>query len=683
METLIYTDQKTFSRRSVIRQMIISIFLGITTVLTAANSFGIYFSLSGWVLKEEGGFAGSMARCWNQIAYKLLMEEGIVIKEADGAGTSCQFFLLTMMVLFSLLSWLILQSRNVWLLMIPFFCAFASTICFSFEPGIAYTAMMLLGIILMYLEIISDGRTGFWPASYTALVLLVTVALAGTAVTGTLFEKHVMAEKADSAIEEIAETLYYGENLLKNGKVTSEDRIKEDKETALVVTMNHPESMYLRGYVGEVYRDGQWSSLQNGIYDDTKDLFYWLKKEKFSGIGQIGQVNQLLNEKKAENDCSVVVENGDTRYAYIPYETTSVEGKGMIWYESFFKSNPLQRTKSYQFTASENAVKKWTDLSGQYYTSESFEELQAYEIAESYYNGFVYDHYTYISEAEESLFDKVLGGSGNQSQGHIEYKTAIQLIQKTLEEQILYTDYPAFETDSEEGVLDAFFEENKGYDVHYATAATLMFRYFGIPARYVEGYLITPEDVEDVSSGGEIHVPMDRMHAWTEIYVDGIGFVPIEVSPPYKGMMEEADLSIGLQNESVKKDFDRTNQDKDRTEYPERSKDGEKVNPILLQILWILFLLLLLIIVMVLAYKGAKMVSKYVKQKNLFERAPCKEAICAIYQHMTDLELVIHEEARQLGNKAAYSLNPCSEEERQKMLGYLTELKKEKRKHEK
>ena len=36
-----------------------------------------------------------------------------------------------------------------------------------------------------------------------------------------------------------------------------------------------------------------------------------------------------------------------------------------------------------------------------------------------------------------------------------------------------------------------------GHSVHYATAAALMFRYYGIPSRYVEGYLITPEDIKD------------------------------------------------------------------------------------------------------------------------------------------------------------------------------------------
>ena len=66
--------------------------------------------------------------------------------------------------------------------------------------------------------------------------------------------------------------------------------------------------------------------------------------------------------------------------------------------------------------------------------------------------------------------------------------------------------------------------------MHYATAATLMFRYYGIPARYVEGYLITPDDIQNAKPDEAIDIPAGNGHAWTEIYIDGLGWVPIEVT---------------------------------------------------------------------------------------------------------------------------------------------------------
>ena len=74
-----------------------------------------------------------------------------------------------------------------------------------------------------------------------------------------------------------------------------------------------------------------------------------------------------------------------------------------------------------------------------------------------------------------------------------------------------------------------------------------MFRYYGIPARYVEGYLITPQDIEGKQAGDTIEIPGTNGHAWTEIYVDGLGWIPLEMTPSYYGVMEEANLKTGLE----------------------------------------------------------------------------------------------------------------------------------------
>ena len=59
-----------------------------------------------------------------------------------------------------------------------------------------------------------------------------------------------------------------------------------------------------------------------------------------------------------------------------------------------------------------------------------------------------------------------------------------------------------------------------------------------------------------MEEGQPYELPMERAHAWPEIYVDGVGFVPVEVSPAYEGIMEEADMSIGISNSSLVREFD-------------------------------------------------------------------------------------------------------------------------------
>ena len=72
-----------------------------------------------------------------------------------------------------------------------------------------------------------------------------------------------------------------------------------------------------------------------------------------------------------------------------------------------------------------------------------------------------------------------------------------------------------------------FLEEaDTGYCVHFATAATVLLRAAGIPARYVTGYMTT------VESGIQTNVIADESHAWVE-YLDAKGgWTLLDPTPP-------------------------------------------------------------------------------------------------------------------------------------------------------
>ena len=72
------------------------------------------------------------------------------------------------------------------------------------------------------------------------------------------------------------------------------------------------------------------------------------------------------------------------------------------------------------------------------------------------------------------------------------------------------------------------YEQQEGYCVHFATAATLMYRAMGIPARYVSGYAIPAENFNNINDA----YALDSMgHAWVEVYDEDLGFIPVEVTP--------------------------------------------------------------------------------------------------------------------------------------------------------
>ena len=64
-----------------------------------------------------------------------------------------------------------------------------------------------------------------------------------------------------------------------------------------------------------------------------------------------------------------------------------------------------------------------------------------------------------------------------------------------------------------------------GYCVHFATAATVLLRAAGIPARYVEGYLV------DALAKHKMDVMSNQAHAWVEYYVPELGWMILEATP--------------------------------------------------------------------------------------------------------------------------------------------------------
>lgn len=116
---------------------------------------------------------------------------------------------------------------------------------------------------------------------------------------------------------------------------------------------------------------------------------------------------------------------------------------------------------------------------------------------------------------------------------------------------------------SEDFVLWFLRESETGYCVHFASAATVMLRAIGIPARYVTGY------VAYCRAGQTVQVTSDTAHAWTEYYENG-NWIPLEVTPG--GAPQEAPE----QTEPVREPTDGTEPGAERpTQAPSAPEQGE------------------------------------------------------------------------------------------------------------
>ena len=81
---------------------------------------------------------------------------------------------------------------------------------------------------------------------------------------------------------------------------------------------------------------------------------------------------------------------------------------------------------------------------------------------------------------------------------------------------------------NQEDIVDYFWKTSGiGTCQDFASMATLMYRAYGVPARFVTGFVV---NVEDGDIGNTIDVKQTNAHAWVEVYIQGMGWVNVEVT---------------------------------------------------------------------------------------------------------------------------------------------------------
>lgn len=89
-----------------------------------------------------------------------------------------------------------------------------------------------------------------------------------------------------------------------------------------------------------------------------------------------------------------------------------------------------------------------------------------------------------------------------------------------------------------------FLEVRSGYCIHFAGAFALMARTLGMPSRIVVGYL--PGTAVETQEGGRVlyEVASDQLHAWPEIYFEGLGWIRFEPTATL-GIATRFDPAVG------------------------------------------------------------------------------------------------------------------------------------------
>lgn len=292
--------------------------------------------------------------------------------------------------------------------------------------------------------------------------------------------------------------------------------VDQDEKTDLKVTVDEkPEqNIYLRGFVGDTYEGTYWHRLdesefraafpqENSAYEIQNILYRHM--ESFASA-----------QREEISQSSIIVERLDPggEYGYIPYgfevpNDRNIKGDGC--YSSAEKENLY---KGYV---------NWRKWLGDGAMSEGESELEAR------YREYAADQY--LKVPAEGL-DRLKEYCARQDFSSVQQ--VIDFVVPTVKEGRVYSMDLQPVPEGQDFAEYFFFEQKKGYCIHYATTATLMFRLLGVPARYATGYVVSPEAFAENGETYVAEVPDTQAHAWVEVYRSGKGWFPLEVTPGYE-----------------------------------------------------------------------------------------------------------------------------------------------------
>ena len=354
--------------------------------------------------------------------------------------------------------------------------------------------------------------------------LLCAVVLSCALIPCFFFGGSAAVEKFRENISEAFANAVYGYSI-PNGRLDDSYGMSSSKDVRLNVTLSQlTPTLYLRGFVGSELDGSKWRPTDKNAYVENG---YQGLLDYIGGDLPILQYSEYSNFNVRNNHYSVTVENvsADRRYVYAPY-ALSRYSYGSVYYDLGLRTGAFpKQTYSYTVFAADASSERVTQADWVMDDVNRTESMAEYIRLEGQYRAFVYDNYLGLGNAEDDV---------NAAIGEFEttsINTATQYIRAYFLESYGYAD-------NSDSVGNDFAEEffsgkiKNGNAAYFASAATLMFRAMGFPARYVEGYTVYA-DAQDTSETVTVSVSGENTHAWTEVYFDGIGFLPIEVTPTF------------------------------------------------------------------------------------------------------------------------------------------------------
>ncbi len=605
------------------------------------------------------------------------------LPENTGAGDVIYSFLIILLVV-GIISAFAAERRR---LLLPSAALLLSLFGTFYGLFSSIAGLILIAVSILMLALVRD-RTGRVTSGNRAAAYLVVLAcllaesLMGTALAGAFWPGNSKTI-VDPAEELIHKSRYdSGTKELPEGDLKDLGPRYKGSEEAVSVTMEKPEKLYLRGHVYESYTGLSWEKADDAVLRDGADMFYWLHKEGFFGQDLIGNAYRLTG---SEDIGQIEIKNISAckEVDLLPY------GLSPDYYndnKALFIGDAGTKASGSSYTAEvyEGTIMDWYMLQDSLAGIQDRDDVKRYLDMEASYREYVEANDLQLTNAALGVLGRIIG----DDDGPRTLSSIFGIIRDTLSDTISYSDGVTTYNGNSDFLQYVLEQSRSGYDVHYATAAVLMFRYMGVPARYVEGYYISPEEASQMNAGEEYILDGSNAHAWAEYYLDGVGWLPFETTPGYDQSEEAevASLGEGLSGSLNKSSYTSTQQRYEPPEDPEEEDTNENserfrfTTAFLIKAFLILFLVLLLLFII-------RTILRYVRYRNAMNdirSSDNRNAIIKSYAYAdmlsklaTPVSAAGSETAREINLEAMYSKHEMDDEKRKTVTDYAARIREE------
>jgi len=465
------------------------------------------------VLLARNPLLNGFGAAWNDLRDLWAAEKGILLPLAETDGTGLWLAGIVLGVLLAMVSFALSNVPTLAAVLLASFSVAAAFV----QPGVILLFAAGVAVLLLSWQ---KEKNAVSAASFV-LVGAIVVGIAALAMQNGTME-HLSQTAKDSLHHWRFET---SEELLPEGDLTEKVHTSDSQNAILSVTSDTAQTLYLRGFVGDSYENETWTALDTQTAAEEKDLFYWLHQSGFYPQSQLAMAARLMGNYQSS---SVSIQNltGCSLYRYEPCSVLP-ERAGLAKNKiqpSDVETNGLRGQRNYSFDTISDVAAILPALLD-FLQNDDSGAADSYLKMESAYREFVYSYALTVPAEFRAQLGAVL------DQFCEEYGSADSLTKEQAQSAALAFLERCF--DGSGYVSLPLSDTANGTTYQYATVAALALRYYGIPARYVEGYTV------NTKAGEAASVDAKSAGAWVEVYQDGAGWLPLALTPGLEDLSAE------------------------------------------------------------------------------------------------------------------------------------------------